>query len=70
MTTPREPWPKPKSRPRGLGDLVAIVAQPLANLADGLLGTRISECGGCKARQKKLNQIMPFSSSPDDKPLS
>ncbi len=43
----------------GLGDAVAVIAQPIARTIDRALGTRISECGGCKQRRAALNRIVP-----------
>lgn len=43
-----------KYSPRGVGDVVARFAQPIAN-AIGL-----GECGGCKSRQAWLNEKLPF----------
>ncbi len=43
--------------PRGLGDLVAAVAQPIARAIDAAAGTKIAECGGCKKRREALNRI-------------
>lgn len=40
---------------RGLGDMVAAVAKPIAR-ALGLS----PNCGGCKRRQEKLNEFWPF----------
>ncbi len=45
--------PEP-DRITGLGDVVAIVAQPLAKAADAILGTNLRNCGRRRARQKKL----------------
>lgn len=45
--------------PRGLGDAVHAVAQPIARALDAVLGTKIQECGGCKARREALNRLMP-----------
>lgn len=39
----------------GLGDAVASVVQPIAKTIDVILGTKIAQCGGCKARQEALN---------------
>lgn len=47
---------------RGLGDLVAVVAEPVARV----LGVR--KCGGCEKRQEALNKLVPFS-SPDPSKL-
>lgn len=47
---------------RGLGDLVAKVAQPIAKAIDKVAGTNLKECGGCKKRQAALNKMFPFQS--------
>ncbi|MDB6026306.1 MAG: hypothetical protein JWM68_2529 [Verrucomicrobiales bacterium] len=49
-----------KYSPRGLGDVVANFAQPVARALDSVLGTNIQNCGGCKDRQETLNKIVPF----------
>ena len=43
----------------GLGDAVAKIAQPIAKTIDSIAGTDIQNCGGCKKRQEKLNNIIP-----------
>lgn len=56
--------PKPREK-LGLGDAVALVAQPIAKAIDAttrvLLGrdfaTDLANCGGCKKRADKLNNI-------------
>ena len=50
--------------PRGLGDLVAAVAQPIARAIDALAGTKIQGCGGCAARREALNRAVPDISNP------
>jgi hypothetical protein len=50
--------PVPRA-PLGLGDVVALVAQPIARAIDAVAGTNLKECGGCKQRQAKLNRIAP-----------
>ena len=50
----------PPTELRGLGDAVAVVAQPIARAIDRALGTNVAGCGGCKARQAALNKVMPF----------
>ncbi len=45
---------------RGLGDVVAAVAQPIARMIDGRLGTDLENCPGCKADQETLNKLLPF----------
>lgn len=48
------------SRP-GLGDLVALVAQPVARMLDFSLGTKLAGCQACSKRRQKLNNIRwPF----------
>jgi hypothetical protein len=49
-----------KYSPRGVGDLIAKVAQPVARAIDAFLGTNIQNCDGCLDRQNKLNEILPF----------
>lgn len=53
--TPIEP-----KRLRGLGDVVAIVAQPIAQVVDKVAGTKLTKCGGCKRRREKLNAAFPI----------
>ena len=50
----------PPAELSGLGDAVAVVAQPIARVIDAVLGTNVAGCGGCKARQAALNKAMPF----------
>lgn len=45
---------------RGLGDVVAKVAQPVATLLDATMGTNLKGCGGCKKRQEVLNKVVSF----------
>jgi len=42
----------------GLGDAVAMVAQPIARAIDRVAGTNIQGCGGCKQRQEMLNRLV------------
>ena len=48
------------NRIHGLGDVVAIVAQPVARALDAVLGTNLQNCGGCAKRQATLNAVVPF----------
>lgn len=50
---------KQESDKVGLGDMVASVAQPIAKALDHVFGTDIQNCGGCKQRQEKLNDLFP-----------
>ena len=47
-------------RARGLGDVVELVAQPVAKAIDKIAGTRIQHCGGCKKRKEFLNKKFPL----------
>lgn len=52
------PAPLPR-KPRGLGDAVALVAEPIARLSDAVLGTKLVGCGGCAQRRAALNALVP-----------
>ena len=59
LTRPR--W---KAAPRGtwrlgLGDAVALVAQPVAAATDALVGTNLSSCLSCGERHVGLNEAVP-----------
>lgn len=41
---------------RQYGDAVAMVAQPVAQVIDALLGTELKTCGGCAQRRERMNQ--------------
>ena len=57
--------PDMKAKPlRGLGDAVAVVAQPIARAIDRVAGTNVAGCGGCKQRQDTLNRWVPFDGQP------
>lgn len=49
-----------KSRLKGMGDVVAVVAKPIARAVDAVAGTKLAQCGGCAKRQESLNRAMPF----------
>jgi hypothetical protein len=51
----------PRPRIKGLGDAVALVAQPIAKAIDAMAGTQIATCGGCQKRREMLNQKIPFT---------
>jgi len=62
---------KPKKAIRGLGDVVAIVADPIAKFSDKVLGTHLENCGGCKGpqgRQEWLNKRFPLRAKPETNP--
>lgn len=43
----------------GLGDAVALVAQPIAKAIDAVAGTNIKQCQGCAKRREALNALVP-----------
>lgn len=47
------------AKPRGLGDLVAIVAEPIARFSDAHLGTHLVGCQPCTQRRADLNTAVP-----------
>lgn len=49
-----------KKRVNGLGDIVYRAAQPIAKAIDATIGTNIQNCGGCKKRRDKLNEMFPI----------
>lgn len=53
------------SKYRGLGDVVAAVAQPVAKALDAALGTDIQNCEGCGGRKEWLNEAVPFKNALD-----
>jgi len=60
--------PKPirrirSSKYKGLGDVVAAVAQPIAGAIDKLAGTNVSGCSGCARRRNNLNKKFPFKTN-------
>lgn len=69
-------WRRPRRRKlRGLGDVVALIAQPIASGIDSIARTHLATCAGCKERRETLNRMIPFSSPsappaprPRDKP--
>ena len=54
---PRTLWPE---LARGVGDLVAAVAQPIAGAIDNVFGTNLKNCGGCATRREALNKALPL----------
>lgn len=58
-----KPTASAASRPsmiRGLGDVVAVVAQPIAKAIDRVAGTKIQGCNSCQRRRAALNKAVPF----------
>jgi hypothetical protein len=48
----------------GLGDAVALLAQPVARLIDAVAGTSLQGCQGCAGRKAWLNEVVPFTNPP------
>jgi hypothetical protein len=52
-------WRRPRKL-RGAGDLVALVAEPVAKAIDAIAKTHLSGCTGCQSRRQALNEKIPF----------
>tara|TARA_R110000868_G_scaffold337945_1_gene598756 strand:- start:682 stop:930 length:249 start_codon:yes stop_codon:yes gene_type:complete len=46
-------------KPRGLGDVVALFAEPIARASDAMLGTHLVGCNSCAERRAALNKLVP-----------
>lgn len=53
-------WRRPRKL-RGAGDLVALVAQPIAKAIDAVAKTNVSGCNACQKRREAMNNALPFS---------
>ena len=51
--------PQPPPKPRGLGDVVALFAEPIARASDAVLGTHLVGCNACAERRAALNNLVP-----------
>ena len=58
---------KDSEKLRGLGDVVAAFAQPIASVTDAILKTRLKACKACANRQDMLNELLPFNWGNKDK---
>ena len=45
---------------RGLGDVVALGAKPMARAVDRVFGTDLAHCGACQERQRRWNAAVPL----------
>jgi len=54
------------SKITGLGDIVAIVAEPIAAAIDKATGTKIRGCQSCARRRMRLNRRFPVISKLKD----
>ncbi|WP_414664910.1 hypothetical protein [Horticoccus sp. 23ND18S-11] len=54
-------WTANPRAPRtlGLGDAVAMMAQPITAAVDFVAGTDLKNCAGCGQRQAYLNNVVP-----------
>lgn len=61
MPPPPAPPPPPivHVEPFGLGDAVAVVAQPIARMVDKLTGSKLATCTPCSLRHSFLNRLVP-----------
>ena len=48
---------KKKKTSKGLGDIVEIVAKPIAKGIDAIAGTDLEHCPGCERRKSFLNSL-------------
>ncbi len=51
--------PAAPPKPRGLGDVVALFAEPIARASDAVLGTHLVGCNACAERRAALNKLVP-----------
>ncbi len=69
ITRNHKPTPRPLNKeriktiakPKGLGDVVENIAQPIARVIDKVAGTSIQKCGACKKRKEYLNKKFPIT---------
>lgn len=52
-----EPLAKKRTDIRGLGDIVEIVAKPIARTIDKVAGTDMENCSSCAQRKAWLNEF-------------
>jgi len=45
--------PNPEDRP---GDIIAEIAQPIAEKIDRVMGTNLKKCGACDSARRELNE--------------
>lgn len=50
----------PEKKLRGLGDVVAMFAKPVATVSDKVFKTKLTNCAPCQQRRQKLNQQFPL----------
>jgi hypothetical protein len=61
MNPPRKRWRVSRARPiTGLGDAVALVAQPIAAGIDAVFRTDLQNCSACDQRKQDWNRKFPF----------
>ena len=52
-------WKRPRKL-KGLGDVIELLAEPIAKGLDAVFKTNIQGCGACQNRKDKLNEMVPF----------
>lgn len=57
-----------KMKLQGAGDVVALVAQPIAKAIDAVARTKISSCPSCSSRRTSLNRAFPIGKESLDSP--
>ena len=61
MTSPRKSSKRVSAKKyRGLGDVVAVVAEPIAKVIDAVANTHIAGCAGCVRRRDDWNRKFPL----------
>lgn len=48
----------------GLGDVFAVIAQPIARAVDKLTGSKLATCTPCSRRHSRLNRLVPDVKKP------
>jgi hypothetical protein len=59
MTPEQRLIPPPSNQRFGLGDVVKKAATPVVWAIKAAGGPNLSGCGSCRARQEKLNKMIP-----------
>ena len=60
MSQPGKEWRRSRRKIRGLGDVVAIIATPIAAASDAIFHTALKNCANCHRRQEQWNRRVPF----------
>ena len=60
-------WRRPRKL-KGLGDLIALAAHPVAAALDAAFGTEWVDCRTCAGRRETLNRHFPFATASAEPP--